>query len=346
MTTSFGTAPPDASEAVVEDNSYKVVWSCLLLVEMLMINLQCAAHFQTLATAMVPKIAELLRLFNSRTTQLVLGAGAIHSAARLRTINAKHLALVTHCLGLVMRLLPHARAALMAQLPSKQHGLLTDLDKIKKDYQEHTEKVLAKFVSIVAGIVEHSLSTKIPGTDFDDKAKEAAKKESEGNEQLCPFLAGVYLNTKKMHQVLVNLLAPHHFQDVFSRIFGYVDHKVPNLFQSFDSSTSNGDGSKSTSKTFSFPITKEGKECMVNELRYVCTSFSKLPNVSYQEFTAPETLEKMLGLLHPMTTEANGSFETLASVEGNGEVNAPKEDDGVVAEKASMEQDLPEVANG
>ena len=80
-----------------------------------MTNLSAAGHFQSLATNAVTKVAELLRrLFNTRTTNLVLGAGAICTA-----------------------LLPHIRAALMAQLPSKQHALLNDLDKIKKDYLDH-----------------------------------------------------------------------------------------------------------------------------------------------------------------------------------------------------------------
>ena len=42
---------------------------------------------------------------------------------------------MSQCLGLVSGLLPHIRAALMAQLPRKQHSLLADLDKIKQDIQ-------------------------------------------------------------------------------------------------------------------------------------------------------------------------------------------------------------------
>jgi len=72
------------NEANIEGIKFKVVWSCLLLVEMLMSNLAAAAHFQSLASDVVGKVCELLRLFNSRTTQLVLGAGAIHSAAKLK----------------------------------------------------------------------------------------------------------------------------------------------------------------------------------------------------------------------------------------------------------------------
>jgi len=116
---------------------------------MLMANLLAASTFQSLAPTIVSKITELLRLFNSRSTQLVLGAGAIHSAARLKSINAKHLALVTQCLTFVRSLLPSIRAALMSHLPRKQHVLLGDLDRIKGDYGEHFEKVLGKFVGIV-----------------------------------------------------------------------------------------------------------------------------------------------------------------------------------------------------
>ena len=120
------------TDAEVEGIRYKVVWSCLLLLEMVMDDVACAAHFQTLATNVVGKVAELLRLFNTRSTHLVLGAGSIHSAARLKSINAKHLAIVTQCIALVLAILPHIRAALMAQLPAKQHALLYDLDKIKR----------------------------------------------------------------------------------------------------------------------------------------------------------------------------------------------------------------------
>jgi hypothetical protein len=47
------------TDAEVEGNRFKVVWSCLLLLEMVMDDVACAAHFQTLATNVVGKVAEL-----------------------------------------------------------------------------------------------------------------------------------------------------------------------------------------------------------------------------------------------------------------------------------------------
>lgn len=195
-------------EAEVEGSKFKLVWSCLVLVEMIMTNISCAAHFQTLASNIVGKVTELMRLFNSRTTQLVLGAGALHSSAKLKSINAKHLALVTQSLGMLTAILPHIRAALMAQLPTKQHTLLMDLDRVKKDYAEHTEKCLAKFVSIVGSIVERALAPTILSTDFDQRAA------SSNNVSCCKFLDGIVSNTRKMYQVLKGLLPRHDLQDV------------------------------------------------------------------------------------------------------------------------------------
>ena len=110
----------------------------------------------------------------------------------------------------------------MAQLPRKQHMLLSDLDKIKQDINEHGEKILAKFVSIVASIVESSLAPTIMQTNFDSDDAATAP----------PFLEGILKNVTKLHQVLVALLPPEQLDDVFGRIYNYLDTKVPELFQS------------------------------------------------------------------------------------------------------------------
>jgi len=304
----------DTPYVIIEGKRFRAVWSCLLLVEMIMHNVSCAAHFQTLATNAVSKTTELLRRFNSRATQLVLGAGAIHSAARLKSINAKHLALVTQCVGVVLAILPHVRAALMAQLPSKQHGLLGELDKIKKEYLDHSEMVLSKFVNIIGGIVEHGLAPRIAKINFDKRAKSlgaisqrqqqhaAATSSDAGNVDAsgtdggftrvsvacCPFLEGVNTNTKKMHQVLLSNLPAEDLTDVFSRIFAYLDSNMPKLFIKADSDDAN---------PFKFPITDEGKCRMIMEVEEMAITLNSLSNVRPWDFAAMKFLERRLDVL-------------------------------------------------
>lgn len=279
-----GSVRENITDAEVEGVRYKVVWSCLLLLEMVMDDVACAAHFQLLATNIVKKVTELLRLFNTRSTHLVLCAGAIHSAARLKSINAKHLAIVTQCIALVLAILSHIRAALMAQLPPKQHALLFELDKIKSDYHEHCEKILNKLVSIICDIVEHSLAPRIANTDFDNLALLSSGNDPKGPIDCCPFFDNIVTNTKKMHQVLILMLSTELLRDVFSRIFAYLDHKVPWLFKAAETS----------GKLFSMPSTDGGKQQMIKEAEYMTKTLNKLLGVEPWNFTITKVLEQEL----------------------------------------------------
>lgn len=241
----------ELNDAVVEGSTFKVVWSVLLLVEMVAANLATAAHFPTLATDVLQRVVELLRLFNSRATQLVLLAGAMHSAARLSKITAKHLALTSQCLGLVMALLPHIRAALSAQLPPKHHLLLVEMDRVKQDYLEHHERILSKFVSIVGEIVE-ALSNSISSTDWDRS----------GGASNCQFITDSIKNITTMHKVLSAQLPPEQVQEIFSRIFDLLNHKVPDYFASVD------------------PSTPAGQQRVLDDIQYLSHSLDRLRGVS------------------------------------------------------------------
>lgn len=251
----------------------------------------------------------------------------------MKSINAKHLALVTQCLELVITLIPHVRAGLMSLLPNKnQHVLLEEIDKTQKDMMEHNERVLSKFVSIIGGIVEHGLAPKIAKTNFDASAAATNNNNSSSTKEksvvLCPFMEGIAINTKKMHQVLSVLLPEEHLQDVFCRIYAYIDHKIPMLYistaeaneptlsssssasnlqnnnngnntrnntqQSFSSSTSSK--ASSVKLLFRLPTTTAGKKRMLYEIEMLTTGLNKLPGVRPWDFTMTQVLERKLDI--------------------------------------------------
>lgn len=252
-----------------------------------------------------------------------------------------------------MAIIPHVRAGLMSQLPKKQHMLLNDLDQIRKEYNDHNEKVLNKFVSIIGGIVEHSLARTIPNTDFDERAKAALNNNNSetggGCEILCcVFLDGVATNIRKMHQVLFSLLPPDHLIDTFSRIFAFVDTKVPALFiaaaniqpvfQQQSNSSSNSNNSSPDSKgvrkgqpTFVFPKTNEGKRQFLLEIEAMTKILNGLDGVRPWDFAAINVMERQLEYSmnqsppHDVDTDSNPASETISisddvlSTSGDGE---------------------------
>lgn len=168
----------------------------------------------------------------------MLLAGAIHSSARLSKITAKHLALTSQCLGLILAIHSHVRVAISTHLPPKQHVLLSDLDNVKKDYIEHHERILSKFVSIVGEIV-HSLSKSVTAADWDrtnvsetngSNAAQEVKDSVKQSATSCPFVADVIKNTTTMHKVLSAQLPPEQVQEIFTRIFELLNRKVSVIY--------------------------------------------------------------------------------------------------------------------
>jgi vacuolar protein sorting-associated protein 54 len=225
--------------------------------------------------------------------------------------------------------------------------LLNDLDKIKKEFADHNEKVLNKFVTIIGGIVEHGLAKHIGGIDFDERAKDGV---TENGVACCVFLEGVLTNTRKMHQVLSALLPPEHLQDVFSRIFAFLDQKTPALFIAAAENDSGPGGKK-----FSFPTTDAGKKRLLDEVDSVTRSLNALEGVFPWDFSTVTVLAKKLeveipdrpSLQQPETTAACPPSKGGELVEENGQISqqlkldepASHEDLEVIANDAAGEDD-------
>lgn len=74
----------------IEDRSYFAVSATLEVLLLMVDYLKVIMNLPMLTTETMSRVIELLKAFNSRTCQVVLGAGAMRSAG-LKNITAKHL---------------------------------------------------------------------------------------------------------------------------------------------------------------------------------------------------------------------------------------------------------------
>jgi vacuolar protein sorting-associated protein 54 len=99
---------------------------------------------------MIPDIAagllETLKLFSSRSSQLILGAGATRSAG-LKNITTKHLALSSQALSFIIALVPYIREFVRRHSPPA--SVMGDFDRVKRLYQEHQSGIHEKLVDII-----------------------------------------------------------------------------------------------------------------------------------------------------------------------------------------------------
>ena len=105
--------------------------SVLILLKCLKEYVTVIIDMPTVATNVFKCINESLHIFNSRTCQLVLGAGATQ-LLHLKRITAKNLALASRCLSVIIALIPHFKIILVPLFPPKSIVSLNDLDRVKR----------------------------------------------------------------------------------------------------------------------------------------------------------------------------------------------------------------------
>ncbi|KAM6972087.1 vacuolar protein sorting-associated protein 54 [Aplochiton taeniatus] len=163
----------------VDGQKYAVVGTVLLLIRIFLEYCQCVNDIPSITTDMLTRLSDLLKHFNSRSCQLVLGAGALQVVG-LKTITTRNLALASRCLQLVVYYIPIIRAHFETKLQPKQYSVLRHFDHITKDYNDHISEISAKLVAIMDSLFEKMLSkyevkAPMPSTCFRNVCKQVGK---------------------------------------------------------------------------------------------------------------------------------------------------------------------------
>lgn len=142
-----------ANALKVGTQEYVTVGTVLMLIKLVSEYCVCAYDLQLLAPVIGRNLAELLRTFNSRSCQLVLGAGALRTAG-LKTITSTNLALTSRSLQLVLWVIScirvHFNALTSDPLPS--------LDVVEKDVGHHIQQLETKILSIMNALLSDHLN--------------------------------------------------------------------------------------------------------------------------------------------------------------------------------------------
>ncbi|XP_043695603.1 vacuolar protein sorting-associated protein 54, chloroplastic [Telopea speciosissima] len=128
---------------------YHMVNCGLILLKMLSEYIDMNNCLPALSPEVVHRVVELLKFFNTRTCQLVLGAGAMQVSG-LKSITSKHLALASQVISFTCAIIPEIRRVLFLKIPeSRKALLLSEIDRVAKDYKVHRDEIHTKLVQIM-----------------------------------------------------------------------------------------------------------------------------------------------------------------------------------------------------
>jgi vacuolar protein sorting-associated protein 54 len=201
----------------VGPDRFFVVGSLVTVLEQLQALLALPVMFRgACASDVLHRCVDVINQFNSKSCQLVLGAGAMQSAAKLKTITAKHLALASQCLGVLQAILPLIRQALAVHLPGRQSQLLTSLDTVAKDLNEHRSEIFAKLVGIMTEMVEKSGQKLLQQIATAARTNLDALHESVFDVDV--NITRLLDSTRLLHKALSGILAPTERNQIFQSI--------------------------------------------------------------------------------------------------------------------------------
>ncbi|EEY14134.1 vacuolar protein sorting-associated protein [Verticillium alfalfae VaMs.102] len=233
--------------AMIEGESFLLPNSAILCLEGLSQFMHLMAGIPSMTTDVATSLIAYLHLFNSRCTQLILGAGATRSAG-LKNITTRHLALASQALSLIVTLIPHIREFVRRRAGSGAgvSSLMAEFDKVRRLFQEHQNSIYDKLVDIMSGrAAQHS------------KAVKAIDWDSEGSRAVRPYMETLAKETTTLHRVLTKHLPEGAVQMIMGPVFASYKDQLGTVFQAADPRTPAGQDSMR--RDVDFLVTKLGK---------------------------------------------------------------------------------------
>ncbi|KAJ0932541.1 putative vacuolar protein sorting-associated protein [Helianthus annuus] len=128
---------------------YHMVNCGLILLKMLSEYIEMNIVLPSLSSEVIHRVLEMLKFFNTRACQLVLGAGAMQVSG-LKSITSKHLALTSQVVSFVHAIIPEIRRILFLKVPEARKGLLSsEIERVSQDYKVHRDEIHTKLVQIM-----------------------------------------------------------------------------------------------------------------------------------------------------------------------------------------------------
>ncbi|CAN6242546.1 unnamed protein product [Urochloa humidicola] len=256
---------------------YHMVNCGLILLKMLSEYVDISKCLPSLSFEVVQRVVEILKLFNNRTCQLVLGAGAMQVSG-LKSITSKHLALASQVISFIHSLIPDIRRVLFLKIPeARKQLLMSELDRLTQDYKVHRDEIHTKLVQIMRERLLANLR-KLP------QIVEGWNGPEDNELQPSQFAKAVTKEVNYLHRILSQTLLEVDVQTIFRQVVQIFHSNITEAFKKLEVST------------------PQAKNRLCRDVQHILTCIRKLPAQNFSAETIPN-----YGLLDEFLAENFGT---------------------------------------
>ena len=214
--------------ATIDEQKYILPASAITVLGGVSAFEQLITGIPSMTQEITASLLEYLKLFNSRSSQLILGAGATRSAG-LKNITTKHLALASQALSFVIALIPHVREFVRRHAHAAGN-LMVEFDKVKRLYQEHQSGINDKLVDIMSGRAGTHIGV-MKKIDWDSNPSAQAVNS---------YMETLIKETTTLHKVLSKHLPEMTVQMIMEPVFGSYREQLGKAFADVEIKTLSG----------------------------------------------------------------------------------------------------------
>lgn len=221
-----GSTPKDKTRpAIIDEQRFLLPDSALIVLNGIGQFEQLMTGIPSMTQELTSSLLEYLKLFNSRSSQLILGAGATRSAG-LKNITTKHLALASQALSFVTTLTPYVREFVRRHSPGAG-SLMVEFDKVKRLYQEHQGGINDKLVDIMSGRATTHVNV-MRKINWDSSSPDQA---------VSPYMETLVKETTTLHKVLSKHLPDMTVRMIMDPVFSSYRGQWGKVFHDVDVKT-------------------------------------------------------------------------------------------------------------
>jgi vacuolar protein sorting-associated protein 54 len=174
-------------------------------------------------------LCEYIKLFNSRLCQLILGAGAIHSAG-LKNINTKHLAIASQTLSFIIAILPYIRECARRHATGNKPAL-GEFDNVKRLLQDQQVSIHDKLIDIMSNRATSHVR-KLKEVEWDN--------EQEVKKDVSPNMETLTKETVILHKVINKYLHEIQVRMIMTPVFDSYREQIGKVFKEANVKTGPG----------------------------------------------------------------------------------------------------------
>ncbi|KAF1918870.1 Vps54-like protein-domain-containing protein [Ampelomyces quisqualis] len=208
--------------AIIDEENYTISGSSTFV-------LRGIERFEILLSAMPSitsevsgSLCEYIKLFNSRLCQLILGAGAMHSAG-LKNINTKHLAIASQTLSFVIAIMPYIRECARRRIANATNkSALSEFDNVKRLLQDQQVSIHDKLTDILSGRATVHMRA-LKKVEWDT--------EAEANKDVSSSMESLTKDTVTMYKVINKYLSEMQVRMIMAPVFESYREQVGKVIQ-------------------------------------------------------------------------------------------------------------------